>query len=129
MRSEIVIPTYSTWDDVPSNASLVPGDILPDGSTVEFASRTINTTANVTASWGGYDVGVDSPPFPTTAKDMSNMHKYQDGDILYGTQAQKNQWHRNYKRDLDKADDSGYENGGKVYVDTFKPLVLPKEGR
>lgn len=121
MKSEIVTPTFTNWDDVPCNASLTPGMILPDGSTVEFASRTVNATGNVAASWGGYDVGADAPQFPTTAKDMSEMAKYEKGDVLYGTQAQKNQWYRQYKTDLDKANDSDY-NSRKVYINTFKPL-------
>lgn len=129
MRNEIVTPTYATWDDVPQTASIPSGSILPDGSIVEFTSRTVTATGNVAASWGGYLIDTDSPQFPTTAKDMSNMHKYKDGDTLYGTQAQKNLWYRNNKQDVDRADDTDYEKGEKVYVDTFKPLTLPTKGR
>ena len=119
MRSEIVTPTYADWKDVPSTASLPAGAILPDGSTVLWKSRTVTATGNVTASWGGYDISTDSPEFPNTAKDMSNMHKWKKGDTLYGTQAQKNEWYRSYKVDIEKADDSSYDSQ-KVYVNTFK---------
>jgi len=119
MRSDIVTPTYATWADVPMTASLNAGDILPDGSTVLWKSRTVTATGNVAASWGGYDISTDNPEFPNTAKDMSNMHKWKKGDTLYGSQAQKNEWYRKYKTDTEKADDSSYDSQ-KIYVDTFK---------
>jgi hypothetical protein len=119
MQNEIVTPTYQTWEEVPRTASLNAGDILPDCSTVLWKSRTVTATGNITASWGGYDISTDDPSFPSTAKDMSNMHKWEEGETLYGSQAQKNQWYRKYKSDMEGADDSNYENQ-KEYRDTFK---------
>lgn len=119
MRNEIVTPTYATWAEVPCTASLNAGDILPDGSTVLWKSRTVTATGNVAASWGGYDVSTDSPPFPNTPKDMSNMHKWTKGETLLGNQAQKNEWYKKYSNDISRADDSDYENR-KVYINTLK---------
>ena len=47
------------------------------------------------------------------------MHKWEKGDTLYGSQAQRNGWYRTYKSDIEKADDSNYKHQ-KVYVNTFK---------
>ena len=110
---------YRDWKDVPLTASIPAGAILPDGSTVLWKSRTVTATGNVEASWGGYDISTDNPEFPNTEKDMSNMHKWEKGDTLYGSQAQRNGWYRTYKSDIEKADDSNYKHQ-KVYVNTFK---------
>lgn len=114
MRSDIVVPTYTTWKDVPCTASLNAGDILPDGSTVLWKTRTSTAT-----EWTNYDISVDSPSFPTTSKDMSLMHMFKSGQILKGTDAQKNLWYRSYKRDIEGVTDSNY-NSQKVYKSTFK---------
>jgi hypothetical protein len=119
MRSDIVTPTYATWADVPLTASIPAGAILPDGSTVLWKSRTVNATGNVAASWSGYDISTDNPEFPNTAKDMSNMHKWKKGDVLYGSQSQKNLWYRTYKSDIEKAGGSDYSSQ-KIYINTFK---------
>jgi hypothetical protein len=117
MRDSIVTPTYATWDDVPCNASLTPGDVLPDGSTILFGTRM--TEANATS----YNISTDTPQAPNTAKDMSNMHKFQDGDVLEGSQAKDNEWYKTYKKDLDTVPDDSTYSERKVYIDTFKPIV------
>ena len=84
MNNTIVTPTYKDWKDVPCTASLKAGNILPDGSTVIWRSRTVTATGNVAASWGGYDISTDNPEAPNTAKDMSSMHKWTIGDTIRG---------------------------------------------
>lgn len=115
-RNTIVTPTYATWGLVPCNASLKSGDILPDGSMILFGNRT--------ESWGGYDVDEDSPQFPTTAKDMATMQKF-DGrtyvdDDVKGTQARQSKWFTEYKKDLESAPPKSEADDIKIYKDTFK---------
>lgn len=120
MRNTIVTPTYATWDDVPCNASLLPGDILPDGSTILFGTRM--TEANATS----YDIDDDTPLAPNTAKDMAQMQRFKvndNPDTILGTDARNNEWFTEYVKDVKTApEDSVYDNN-KIYVNTFKPIV------
>jgi hypothetical protein len=99
------IPTYASWDDVPASNLLRAGDILPDGSTVLFRSRTTDSVSDFNSS---NVVDTDFSDVPVTSIDMASMFEFgpHNGgtreDQVIGTQAKKNKWFRGMVRDFEQ---------------------------
>jgi len=59
-----------------------------------------------------------SDEVPTTTKDMSNMFKWEHGDIVRGTHAKEHSGMQEYRRDINTG--YGAEDDYKdIYIDTF----------
>lgn len=138
MGTEILKPTWSTWDDF--DAEYIPwrksyeasplaagqffkgGEILPDGSTIlespNFETITVDfegDTSTITLVEG---------EIPRSRVDMKNLysfdHKTDTRSDIKGTRARKTKFYKEYIQDMEDAESRDPEE--TIWIDTFKRL-------
>ncbi len=142
MGSEILTPTWATWNDFhaeytpwlrdyeasPASAGkfFSGGEILPDGSTVLEDYTFENISVDFENESNSKADIVTEPRIPRSRMDMKKLHEFDPrfdrrSDIK-GDRAKDSKFYKEYITDVERARDEGEEGQTTPWVNTFARL-------